>query len=121
VSDAPVGHECHVITKAVGAVRILEVVGSFDWATVESFEDQMPDQVIDGAVVIDLSRTSRMDSAGTAAVLAAVAGCQQRGQPVVIVSEDPILAELLAAGGLGEAGPMVDSQAAALRWVGELG
>jgi anti-anti-sigma factor len=120
MGDAALGHECQATSKAVGTLRIVEVVGSFDWASVESFEDQMADLLTDGALVIELSQTCRTDSAATAAVLAAVAGCQQRGQPVVIVSEDPILAELLSTGGLGETGPIVESRAAALRRVDEL-
>ena len=64
-------------------------------------------------LIMDMSRMSGMDSAGTGVVLAATARACHRGQRLVIVTVDPILVEMLSS--LGPSVPIVSSPAQAWR------
>jgi len=96
MSHTVAGHECEIVTKLAGVVRVVSVTGRLDWATASSFGDQMRDDWIDEMLIVDLSRTSGVDSAGTGVVLEAAARARDRRQQLVIVTVDPILVEVLS-------------------------
>jgi anti-anti-sigma factor len=96
MSQAVAGHECHIVAELTGVVRIVRLTGHLDWATASSFCDRMRDEWIDEMVIVDLSRMSGVDSAGTGAMLAAAGRARHRGQRLVIVTVDPILVEVLS-------------------------
>ena len=96
MSNSVAGHECEFITKLTGTVREVRVTGHLDWASASSFGNRMRDEWVDDMLIVDLSRVSGVDSAGTGAVLAAAGRAGERGQQVVIVTVDPILVELLS-------------------------
>ena len=96
MSNSVAGHECEIITKLTGTVREVRVTGHLDWASASSFGNRMRDEWVDDMLIVDLSRVSGVDSAGTGAVLAAAGRAGERGQQVVIVTVDPILVGLLS-------------------------
>jgi anti-anti-sigma regulatory factor len=79
----------------------------------------MRDEWTQGPLAIDLAYTSGLDSSGAGVVLAAAARAQRRGQPLVLVSRDPALIEVLSSPSLGLTAPIVDSRAAALHLLHE--
>lgn len=111
---AATGHECHIAVEQAGPVRVIRVRGRLDWATAGAFRDRLRDEWTQGPLIIDLGQASGMDSSGTGVVLAAAIRAQRRGQPLVIVSLDPVLIEVLSSPGLGLSSPIVGSPAAAL-------
>jgi anti-anti-sigma factor len=113
MSHTVAGHNCEIRTKVTGVVRVVRVTGRLDWATASSFRDGMRDEWIDEMLIVDLSRMSGIDSAGTGVVLAAAARAHHRGQQLVMVTVDPILVEVLSS--LGPSVPIVSSPAEAWR------
>jgi hypothetical protein len=79
----------------------------------------MRDEWTQGATIIDLCDASGMDASGTGVVLAAAAKAQKRGQPLVIVSREPVLVEVLSSPSLGLPVPIVGSRDAALHLLHE--
>jgi anti-anti-sigma factor len=108
-----------IVVESAGAVRIIRVRGQLDWDTARSFRDRMRDEWTQGPLVIDLTYTSGMNSSGAGVVLAAAGRAQRRGQPLVIVSLDPALIEVLSSPSLGFTAPIVGSRAAALHLLHE--
>jgi hypothetical protein len=72
-----------------------------------------------GSLVIDLSHASAWDLSGASVVLAAATRAQRRGQPLIIVSLDPGLIEVLSSPSLRLTAPIVGCRAAALRLLHE--
>ena len=107
------GHECQIVTELKGAVRVVHLAGRLDWATAGTFRDRMRDDWRDDLLIVDLSRMTGVDSAGTGVVLAAAARARHRGQQLVIVTVDPVLVEVLSC--LGPSVPVVSSPAQAWR------
>jgi anti-anti-sigma factor len=119
MNDPVTKHQCQIDVEHAGPVRVVRVRGRLDWATAASFRDRLRDEWTSGPLVIDLGGASGMDSSGTGVVLAAVARAQRRGQPLVLVSLDPILKEVLSSPSLGLSVPIVGSCAAALHLLHE--
>jgi anti-anti-sigma factor len=111
--------KCQVVVEHAGAVQIIRVRGPLDWATAGSFRDRMRNEWTQGAMIIDLGDASGMDSSGTGVVLAAAVRAQKRGQPLVIVSLDPVVVEVLSSPSLGLSVPVVGSRDAALHLLHE--
>jgi anti-anti-sigma factor len=107
------GHECQIVTEMKGAVRVVRVSGQLDWSSAGLFRDRMRDEWVDGMLILNLSRMSGIDSAGTGVVLGAIARARDRRQQLVTVTVDPVLIEVLSY--LGPATPIVASQAEAWR------
>jgi anti-anti-sigma factor len=106
-------HECRMQTELAGAVRIVRVSGRLDWVTARAFRDRMRDDWTDALLIVDLSRLSAVDSAGTGGVLAAAGRARHRGQELVIITVDPVLVEVLSS--LSPSVPVAPSQAQAWR------
>jgi anti-anti-sigma factor len=119
MDEAVSGHECQMVVEHAGAVRIVGVRGRLDWATAGLFRDRMRDEWTQGAMIIDLGDASGIDSSGTGVLLAAAGRAQKRGQPLVIVSLDPVLVEVLSWPSLGLTVPIVGSRDAALHLLHE--
>jgi anti-anti-sigma factor len=117
--QAASGHECQIVVEHAGTVRIVRVRGRLDWATAGSFRERMRHEWTQGATIIDLGGATGMDASGTGVVLAAAAKAQKRGQPLVIVSHDPVLIEVLSSPSLGLPIPIVGSRDAALHLLHE--
>jgi alcohol dehydrogenase, propanol-preferring len=108
-------HECRLVNVQAGDVRVIQVLGSLDWATEGDFRDLMRDHCVDPAVVVDLSSASE-DAAGTGVLLEATAGARRRGQQLVFVVPEGIERDVLLSAGLNEVAPVVTSQRQALDW-----
>jgi anti-anti-sigma factor len=119
VTPAPVEHECQIVSEHFGPVRVVHVSGRFDWATAPQFCERVRDQYTDPAVILDLSLTTTIDSAGTGALLTAAAEAMRRGQQLVVVSVDPIEVEVLRYLELNLVAPVFASLADALQWLGD--
>jgi anti-anti-sigma factor len=113
MSQTVAAHTCQIMTALKGTVRVVRVTGRLDWATASAFRDRMRDEWVDGRLIVDLSRMAGVDAAGTGVVVAAVARAQHRGQKLVMVTVDPVLAEVLWT--LAPSVPIVSSQAQAWR------
>jgi anti-anti-sigma factor len=119
MNETLTGRECEIVVEYAGAVRIVRVGGRLGWETARSFRDRMRHEWTQGSLVIDLSHASGLDRSGAAVVLAAATRAQRRGQPLIIVSLDPGLIEVLSSPSLRLTAPIVGSLAAALRLLHE--
>jgi anti-anti-sigma factor len=119
MNETLTGREGQILVEYVGAVRVVRVRGRLDSEAAGSFRDRLRHEWNQGPLVIDLSRASGMDASGTGVVLAAAARAQRRGQPLVIVSLDPVLIDVLSSPSLGLTAPIVGSRAAALHLLHE--
>ena len=118
ITRTPVEHGCQIVSEHVGPISVVHVTGGFDWATAPQFCEQLRDQCTDPTVVIDLSHTTTIDSAGTGALLAAVVEAKRRGQRLVVVSVDPIEIEVLRDLDPNLVAPVFGSLAEAFGWLG---
>jgi anti-anti-sigma factor len=109
-----VRHQCRIVTDHRGSVRLVRVSGRLDWATAGQFRDLMRDDCTEPEVVIDLAQTDTADAAGTGVLVAAAVRAAQRGQRLVIVSNDAMLLEVMGYLELDAALPIVSSQEEAL-------
>jgi anti-anti-sigma factor len=114
-----VEHECRIFSEHLGAIYVVHVQGHLDWATAAQFRECMRDSYLDATVIIDLSRTVRMDSAGTGVLVSAAAETASRGQQLVVVSADPVEVDVLRSLQLDLVVPIFASQAEALAWLGD--
>jgi anti-anti-sigma factor len=117
-TQVPVEHECQIASEHVGPVCVVHVNGPLDWATAAQFHDRMCDEYTDSKVIVDLSHSARMDSAGTGVLLGAAAEAARRGQQLVVVSVDPVEVEVLRCLQLDLTVPIFGSRAEALNWLG---
>jgi propanol-preferring alcohol dehydrogenase len=108
-------HECRLVNVQHGAVRVIQVSGSLDWATEREFGDLMRNHCTDRSVVVDLS-AAHEDAAGTGALLTATARARKQGQQVVFVVPDGVERGVLLSAGLSEVVPVVRSEREALGW-----
>jgi anti-anti-sigma factor len=116
-TKVPVAHECEIVSEHVGPVCVVHVEGPLDWASAAQFHDRMCDEYTDPTVIVDLSHSVRMDSAGTGALLGAVAEALKRGQQLVVVSADEVEVDVLRCLQLDLTVPIFSSQIDALSWL----
>jgi anti-anti-sigma factor len=114
-----VEHECQIVVDHVGPACVVHVNGQLNWATAAQFRDRMRDVHSEPTVIVDLSRTLGMDSAGTGVLLATADQAISRGQQVVVVSVDPVEAQVLRYLDLHLVAPVFGSLTEAWRWLGD--
>ena len=118
-TQTPLEHECQIVCERVGPVCVVHVNGHLDWATAAQFRDCMRDEHCEPSVIVDLSRTLSVDSAGSGVLLATAEQAVSRGQQLVVVSVDPVETEVLRYLDLDLVAPVFASLAEALGWLSD--
>jgi anti-sigma B factor antagonist len=95
---------------------LLTVTGELDVASARSFKQTLLEVIADGTdgVVVDLARTTFVDSSGVAALLTGVKRLRPRERRLVLVTTNPSIAHALEIIGLSEVLPIYASREAGL-------
>jgi hypothetical protein len=104
VVDAPgITLQERVLSDRHGPVHVIKVIGRLNWKTAG-----------------ELTTHLRRESSGTGTLINAARFAQASGQHLVILTDSAAVGEVLAATGLSEAAPVMDSLRPALRWLSSI-
>lgn len=107
---------CAIDSSPVGTGSAVEVTGILDWHSAPLLRSTLSSLPAGGRVLIDLSRVTRIDSAGTGELIAATVRARHRGVATAILSGTDT-ADILEQVGLGDSTLVFRDRDSAYRWV----
>ena len=102
---APLEHKCNLRIYAHPAGAVVSFTGALDWHAVRDYLTAVADAGEPRRLLVDLTETSWLDSAGTSALIATFLR-ERRSHLEVAIAAGPSIAAVLREVGLGEVVPV---------------
>jgi anti-anti-sigma factor len=109
-----------VLSDRHGPVHVIKVIGRLNWKTAGELTTHLRRETTGSDTILDLRPMTSLDSSGTGTLINAARFAQASGQHLVILTDSAAVGEVLAATGLSEAAPVMDSLRPALRWLSSI-
>lgn len=105
-----------VASELSGAVPVVAVGGEVDLATAPQLREELESHVDGGhaRVIVDLRRTTFLDSTGLGVLVSVLKRCREEGGDLALVITEPKLVKLFEITGLEQTFPIADSIDAAV-------